>query len=55
MVQEAIASLGRDRVLGLVLNRALDPADAEGEKYAGYYRGSAAQRRLVDARPVPPR
>lgn len=43
MVREAIASLGRERVLGLLLNRALDHADADGEKYASYYRGSAAQ------------
>jgi hypothetical protein len=32
-------------VLGLLLNRAVDHADAEGEKYASYYRGSAAQGR----------
>jgi Mrp family chromosome partitioning ATPase len=43
MVQEAIASLGRERVLGLLLNRALDHADAEGEQYVTYYRGTAAQ------------
>jgi capsular exopolysaccharide synthesis family protein len=42
MVREAIASLGRDRVLGLLLNRARDCAEAETDRYASYYRGTSA-------------
>jgi capsular exopolysaccharide synthesis family protein len=47
LVKEAIASVGETRVLGLLLNRAAD-GDAEGEKYATYYRASlsAPKRRM---------
>ena len=40
MVTEAIDSLGKSRLLGLLLNRALDHAPAEVGKYAHYYRAS---------------
>ena len=40
MVKDAIDSLGKSRLLGLLLNRTLDHAPAEAGQYAHYYRAS---------------
>lgn len=43
LVQRAVAALGRDRLLGVVLNRA-DAPNAAGYKYHSYYGTSSASR-----------
>jgi Mrp family chromosome partitioning ATPase len=39
VVQRAADALGRERIIGVVLNRAADAPFGEGYKYEGYYGG----------------
>jgi Mrp family chromosome partitioning ATPase len=43
IVQRAADALGRERIIGVVLNRAVESPFDEAYKYEGYYGGSAVR------------